>query len=525
MELTDCAEARQFRAMPVGTKISHSDPDWYQKEKMRQRACERQRAKRERDRALLRQLTPQGMPRVVLTFSKTNLQAPPSPFGEVDATIRPGESASPWSLYAPLSQLLARVEKNKAAAMVDAVAAIVAVEKGEAEEKLAAQARELEEMRTLLAARDAQIAATAAAPPPDENTPPLPKQQRRARPIGQTECECGCDGNYVAHAQQAFAGEGRNEDSAGRAARRAIERVNQALPEDMEQRGAVLQSVVCQPCNTEAVATVGLRTAADATRAERYMDRQAAAIASMKIKAGSMCKDIQTALDSFITMLAPIANSTVLQRGKEAKAARAAGIAVPQAKVCGAREFAKDFGLSLSTAYKHLKASIERRAKLDAAAEGAYWTWTRLRTGCGVKEETRRLVLAFYLNHPGIKRSPLRDDTLLLPNEEGEKVRVAKLLSEVSLTDVYLDFEREHPGLIKERAFRYLAPPELRRMTARHLDMCGCRYLLCSLPSTRFLVLATSQQCSFSGVCRVTQRDTIQVHTYLDFHICISMCV
>ena len=129
----------------------------------------------------------------------------------------------------------------------------------------------------------------------------------------------------------------------------------------MEQRGAVLQSVVCQPCNTEAVATVGLRTAADATRAERYMDRQAAAIASMKIKAGSMCKDIQTALDSFITMLAPIANSTVLQRGKEAKAARAAGIAVPQAKVCGAREFAKDFGLSLSTAYKHLKASIERR--------------------------------------------------------------------------------------------------------------------------------------------------------------------
>ena len=166
MEFTDCADSRQFRAMPVGTKISHSDPDWYQKEKMRQRACERQRAKRERDRALLRQLTPQGLPRVILTFSKTNLQAPPSPFGEVDATIRPGESASPWSLYAPLSQLLARVEKNKAAAMVDAVAAIVAVEKGEAEEKLAAQARELEEMRTLLAARDAQIAATAAAPPP-----------------------------------------------------------------------------------------------------------------------------------------------------------------------------------------------------------------------------------------------------------------------------------------------------------------------------------------------------------------------
>ena len=97
------------------------------------------------------------------------------------------------------------------------------------------------------------------------------------------------------------------------------------------------------------------------------------------------------------------------------------------------------------------------------------------RTGRGISEETKVLVHKFYVDHPGIKRSPLRGDVLHLKDEHGERQPVAKLLSEVSLTDVYLDFEKAHPGLLKERAFRYLAPPELRRMTRRHLDMCGCR--------------------------------------------------
>ena len=51
--------------------------------------------------------------------------------------------------------------------------------------------------------------------------------------------------------------------------------------------------------------------------------------------------------------------------------------------------------------------------------------------------------------------SPLLSDTLQLWSEaEGKKVLVAKLLSEVSLTDVYRDFEKAHPDLPKERAAR-----------------------------------------------------------------------
>ena len=58
---------------------------------------------------------------------------------------------------------------------------------------------------------------------------------------------------------------------------------------------------------------------------------------------------------------------------------------------------------------------------------------------------------------------------MLLRGADGKKnVRVTKLLCEVSLTDVYLDFQKAHPEVkIGERAFRSLQPPEMRRMTAR----------------------------------------------------------
>ena len=84
----------------------------------------------------------------------------------------------------------------------------------------------------------------------------------------------------------------------------------------------------------------------------------------------------------------------------------------------------------------------------------------------------------FYVDHPSIKRSPIANDVLWLRTGPGkeDRVKVAKLLSEVSLTDVYLDFIRAHPDVkIGERSFRKLRPQELRRMTTRHLDMCGCR--------------------------------------------------
>ena len=89
----------------------------------------------------------------------------------------------------------------------------------------------------------------------------------------------------------------------------------------------------------------------------------------------------------------------------------------------------------------------------------------------------------FYIAHPSIKRSPIAGDVLKLKQPDGSFAPTAKLLSEISLTDVYLDFVKEHPEVkIGERSFRYLKPVELRRMKMRHLEMCGCRYKLPARP-------------------------------------------
>ena len=87
------------------------------------------------------------------------------------------------------------------------------------------------------------------------------------------------------------------------------------------------------------------------------------------------------------------------------------------------------------------------------------------------------MVHDFYVAHPSIKRSPIAGDVLKLKQPDGSFALTAKLLSEISLTDVFLDFQKEYPDVkIGESKFRYLRPVELRRMKMRHLEMCGCRW-------------------------------------------------
>ena len=105
-----------------------------------------------------------------------------------------------------------------------------------------------------------------------------------------------------------------------------------------------------------------------------------------------------------------------------------------------------------------------------------YWQYASRRKGHGLSDEVVKLVHDFYIAHPSIKRSPIAGDVLKLKQPDGSFTPTAKLLSEISLTDIYLDFAKEHPGGgIRERSFRYLKPVELRRMKMRHLEMCGCR--------------------------------------------------
>ena len=271
-------------------------------------------------------------------------------------------------------------------------------------------------------------------------------------------------------------GEPRASDVAvERAAQRAVKRACDALPEDQEQKAVVLDAMLKRPGVREAAAAASIRTAADYEFAEAALLRVKEACAAIMAKRGHLNTDDTNALETLLTFLTGKVDEEVKQRGKHTKRATAEGTD-GTAAVHDVRAWAAALGMPPMTAWRLMKAAVERRTKLDQQEQGVLWLWTSKRRGHGLSKETVELVHQFYLTHPSIKRSPIANDVLKLKDANGDVQLVAKLLSEVSLTDVYLEFMEQHPGIkIKERSFRHLAPPELRRMKTRHLDMCGCR--------------------------------------------------
>jgi hypothetical protein len=66
-------------------------------------------------------------------------------------------------------------------------------------------------------------------------------------------------------------------DAVERAKQRAVKKVDDALPQDLEQRAVVLDALLRRPGNREAAAEAGIRTAADFEFAEAAMTRAASA--------------------------------------------------------------------------------------------------------------------------------------------------------------------------------------------------------------------------------------------------------
>ena len=269
-------------------------------------------------------------------------------------------------------------------------------------------------------------------------------------------------------------------DAMERAAQRAIKRTVDSLPDDLEQCATVLNSVLQRPFVREAAAEAGIRTAADFEFSEAAMTRAGEACAVIMAKKGPLTVVDSDALNTFLTFVVGEANREAKQRGKAAKQAAARGEEVPLAAVTGVRAWSKLLKMSEGATWRHLRQALQKREKLDRGEEQVYWQYASRRKGHGLKEEVVRLVLDFYVAHPSIKRSPIAGDVLKLKQPDGSFALTAKLLSEISLTDVFLDFKKEYPDVrIEESKFRYLRPVELRRMKMRHLEMCGCRWAAC----------------------------------------------
>ena len=159
-----------------------------------------------------------------------------------------------------------------------------------------------------------------------------------------------------------------------------------------------------------------------------------------------------------------------------------------------ARALSDDSGIGFSTAKRLLSNAAAKRAKLTEGAEGVSWSDVAKRRGHSkwkITEGVRMALHDWILSHPRVVQSPIASDTLLVRNAEtGKKERVGKLLLEISVRELHNDListatgglvdglpeARDAKGkvVISDTSLRYLLPPQLKAMTERHKQMCGC---------------------------------------------------
>lgn len=177
------------------------------------------------------------------------------------------------------------------------------------------------------------------------------------------------------------------------------------------------------------------------------------------------------------------------------------GVPIPSLNA-RARAIASD-GLSVRNAKRLLVLAGSKRAKLTEHEESLSWACVKARKGYSrITAEVRAQLHEWVLNHPRVVASPIANDTILVLNRAtGKKERVGKLLREVSVRELHNDLieksiEAGGKGgglecardansgnvLISDTALRYLLPEQLKPMTERHKQMCGCE--LCLTPDS-----------------------------------------
>ena len=140
-----------------------------------------------------------------------------------------------------------------------------------------------------------------------------------------------------------------------------------------------------------------------------------------------------------------------------------------------------------------------KRAKLTEREEGISWSQVRRRRGHSkITPEIRVLLHEWVLSHPRVVNSPIANETLLVKDRDtGKKERVGKLLLEITIRELHNDLielpieqggaggglasardERTGKVIISDTALRYLLPPQLKKMTEKHKQMCGCEICL-----------------------------------------------
>ena len=163
-------------------------------------------------------------------------------------------------------------------------------------------------------------------------------------------------------------------------------------------------------------------------------------------------------------------------------------------KVPSVQSRAAALGLSKTSGWRLLKLAENQRRRLRNLEAGLSWSKVKARIGHSkVTPVIRQKLHDWILDHPHVIDSPISNDCLWIKDPEAPegRRRVGKLLLEISVRELHNDLldtpengglaeARDESGniLISDTALRYLLPPQLRRMTASHKQMCGCEKCL-----------------------------------------------
>jgi hypothetical protein len=157
------------------------------------------------------------------------------------------------------------------------------------------------------------------------------------------------------------------------------------------------------------------------------------------------------------------------------------------------REQIKLLGMKYSSGRRFLQNGMAKRKLLTQGDNTVSWSRVKPRKGfTKITPEIREKLNLWILGHPHVIQSPITNDTLLIVNQEtGIMIRVPKLLIEISVRELHNDLlelpesgglaearDAEGKVIISDSVLRCLLPPQLRKMTARHKQMCGCEVCL-----------------------------------------------
>jgi hypothetical protein len=146
-------------------------------------------------------------------------------------------------------------------------------------------------------------------------------------------------------------------------------------------------------------------------------------------------------------------------------------------------------GVPKTTGYRLFETAENKRRRLTQKLAKVSWSNVEQRQGYAkVSPEIRVKLLEWLLGHPNVVESPIAGETIWVRNlETGEREQVAKLLLQITIRELHNDMllspekggfkeAKDEVGnvLISDTALRALLPEQVRRMTPRHKQMCGC---------------------------------------------------